>query len=470
MMHDRPHLAWSPIRRIHLVGIGGIGMSGLAEWLVREQFTVTGSDSAENEQTEHLRTLGVRIYIGHHSDNVGTADLVVHTSAVKATENEETKAALSRGIRVIKRSELLAELMRPKLSVGIAGTHGKTTTTTMMGLVFEKAGYDPTVMVGGRVSNFNNTNLRLGKGPIFVVEADEYDRTFLKLHPVHTIITNIDEDHLDIYQDLDDIKKAFIEYAHLLPFYGVVSACIDDDGVREVLPKLQRHVVTYGFATDAQLTARDIDLRAMGSTFTAVRRGMKIGSITLNVPGRHNILNALGVIGMALEMGLSFEQISEGLAAFRGVNRRFELVSETNGIMVIDDYAHHPAEIEATLNAAKTGWPDRRLIAAFQPHLYSRTKDFYEEFGRAMTIADVAVVTEIYPAREKPIAGVTGKMIADAAISFTSNRVEFLKDKTQLPALLHTIVQPGDIVITMGAGDIYKLGRDFAASIGKGGA
>lgn len=466
MTYEKPHLAWSPIRKVHMVGIGGIGMSGLAEWLVREQFIVSGSDSAENEQTEHLRTLGVKIFIGHHADNVGMADLVVHTSAVKATENDETKAALHRGITVIKRSELLAELMRPKMSVGIAGTHGKTTTTTMMGLVCEKAGYDPTVMVGGRVSNFNNSNLRPGKGPVFVVEADEYDRTFLKLHPIHTIITNIDEDHLDIYQDLDDIKKAFCEYVGLLPFYGIVAACIDDDGVRDVLPQLKRHTMTYGFSPDALVTAKNVELGAMNSSFNVIKKGRDLGKISLRVPGRHNILNALGVVAMATEMGIPFEQTAAGLAEFRGVNRRFELVSEENGIMVIDDYAHHPAEIEATLNAAKAGWPDRRLIAAFQPHLYSRTKDFYEEFGRALTIADIAIVTEIYPAREKPLAGVTGKMIADAAMTFTENRVEFLKDKTTLPELLKSIALPGDIVITMGAGDINKLGRDFAAQTG----
>jgi UDP-N-acetylmuramate--alanine ligase len=470
-MMEKSHLAWSPIKRIHLVGIGGIGMSGLAEWLLREGFSVTGSDSAENEQTEHLRSLGIRIHIGHNADNVGTADLVVHTSAVKASENEETKAALSRGIQVIKRSELLAELMRPKMSIGIAGTHGKTTTTTMAGLVFEKAGYDPTVMVGGRVSNFNNTNLRIGKGPVFVVEADEYDRTFLKLHPLHTIITNIDEDHLDIYNDLDDIKKAFIEYVQLLPFYGVVSACIDDEGVREVLPKLQRRVITYGFSADAQLTAHDIQMDAFGSSFTAVRKGKKLGGIKLNVPGKHNILNALGVIGMALELGINFSQCAEGLEAFTGVDRRFQKVGEPGGVLIIDDYAHHPAEIEATLNAARAGWPTRRIIAAFQPHLYSRTRDFYEEFGRALTLADIAIVTEIYPAREKPIAGVTGKQIADAAMTFTENPVEFLKDKSELPALLARIAVPGDIIITMGAGDIYTFGRQFAATLEqKGGA
>lgn len=466
MSMEKSHLAWSPIKKVHLVGIGGIGMSGLAEWLLREGFVVSGSDAAENEMTERLRSLGVRVFIGHRAENIGKLDLVVHTSAVKATENEETKTALARGITVIKRSELLAELMRPKLSIGIAGTHGKTTTTTMMGLVCEVAGYDPTVMVGGRVSNFNNSNLRPGKGPLFVVEADEYDRTFLKLHPIHTIITNIDEDHLDIYQDLDEIKQAFEEYVHLLPFYGVVSACIDDNGVRDVLKRFKRHTVTYGFSADAEFTAQGVEMGAMESRFVASRSGKELGEVRLHVPGRHNILNALGVLAMATEMGFPIDKIVEGLAQFRGVNRRFEKVAYTGGVLVIDDYAHHPSEIEATLSAARSGWPDRRIVAAFQPHLYSRTKDFYEEFGRALALADVAIVTEIYPAREKPLAGVSGTMIADAAKTFTGNRIEFIKDKNGLPELLKEIVRPGDIVITMGAGDIYQFGRTFAAMLG----
>ena len=448
-------------RHIHMVGIGGIGMSGIAEILLIRGYRVSGSDSNVSETTERLKELGATIYPGHDASNVEGADVVVYTSAVKAEDNVETSEAMSRQIPVIKRSEMLAELMRMKFGIGIAGTHGKTTTTTMAGHVVQDGSYDPTIIVGGRVHSFDKTNAVVGKGDIIIVEADEYDRTFLRLSPSMAVITNIEAEHLDIYEDLEDVKQAFIEFANKVPFYGAVIVCLDDANIRSILPEIDRRTISYGFTPQAQLRAINIEQSAFESTFTVIFEDDVLGEITIKSPGEHNIKNALGAIAVGLELGMNFEQISSGLDRFQGVFRRFQPKLDTEKLIVIDDYAHHPTEVKASIEGARNGWKDRRLVAVFQPHLYSRTQQMYKEFGLSFFDAEVLLVTDVYPSREKPIEGVTGKLISDTAKEYGHRDVHYLKDKTELPGKLKEIVKDGDIVITMGAGDIYKYGEQF---------
>lgn len=453
-------------RHIHMVGIGGIGMSGMAEILLLRGFKVSGSDGSLGETTERLQKLGATIYQGHQAENIDGADVVVYTSAVRAEDNIETSTAIARKVPVIKRSEMLAELMRMKYGIGIAGTHGKTTTTTMTGLVVQSGSFDPTIVVGGRVHSFDKTNAVVGKGDIFIVEADEYDRTFLKLTPSMVVITNIDVEHLDIYRDEDDIKDAFVQFANSIPFYGVAVVCLDNPNVRSVIPRIKRRILTYGVTPQARLRAEKITSSGMDTTFEVKFDGKSLGTIELNAPGDHNIKNALASIGIGLELGMKFEDIQTGLKRYSGVFRRFQVKSETKGITLIDDYAHHPTEVKATLQAARAGWPEHRLVAVFQPHLYSRTQQLFEEFGMSFFDADVLVVTDVYPSREAPIEGVTGKLIADAAASFGHKNVIYVEDKKDIPAKLQEFCTKGDMVITMGAGDIYKYGDQFGKILG----
>ena len=449
------------VRHLHFVGIGGIGMSGMAEILIHRGFKVSGSDESMGETTERLISLGAKVFKGHSAENIEGADVVVYTSAVTADQNVETREAIARKIPVIKRSEMLAELMRMKYGIAIAGTHGKTTTTTMTGLVVRQGGFDPTIMVGGRVHSFDQTNAVVGKGDIMIVEADEYDRTFLKLSPTLVVITNIDTDHLDIYHDIEDIKSAFIEFAAKVPFYGALVVCLDDPMVRSIMSHVSRRTVTYGLTPQAQLRAVDIQADGMSSTFRVELDRKELGMIRLASPGVHNVRNALGAIGIGLELGMSFDDIAEGISSFSGVMRRFQVTGESQGIVVIDDYAHHPTEVQATLQAARAGWSDRRIIAVFQPHLYSRTRDLFNEFGLSFFDADILVLTDVYPSREQAIEGVSGEMITKAAIDYGHQQVHYQADKTQLPAFLKDLCQEGDIVITMGAGDIYRYGERF---------
>ncbi len=452
-------------RQIHMVGIGGIGMSGIAEILLQRGYNVTGSDSSLSETTQRLKELGAVIFEGHSASNIEGADVVVYTSAVKAEENEETKAALSQQIPVIKRAEMLAELMRMKYGIGIAGTHGKTTTTTLAGHVVQDGSFDPTIIVGGRVHSFDKTNAVVGKGDILLVEADEFDRTFLRLSPSLAVITNIEAEHLDIYDDLDDVKGAFIEFANKVPFYGAVIVCLDDPTVRSILPEIERRTISYGFTPQADVRAVNIGQSAFKSTFTVLYHDQIQGEIELMAPGEHNIKNALAAVAIGLELGMEFEDIKSGLERFRGVFRRFQPKYEENDILVIDDYAHHPTEVQATIQAARRGWPERRIVAVFQPHLYSRTQELYQEFGLSFFDAEVLVLTDIYPSREKPIEGVTGKLIADTAKTYGHRDVHYIRDKRDLPSRLSGIVEKGDIVITMGAGDIYKYGEQFVEQL-----
>jgi UDP-N-acetylmuramate--alanine ligase len=455
-------------KHIHMVGIGGIGMSGMAEILIQRGYKVTGSDGASNETTDRLKELGATIYQGHAPENIEGADVVVYTSAVKATENEETKAALENRIPTIKRAEMLAELMKMKFGIGVAGTHGKTTTTTMIGHVTQDGNYDPTIMVGGKVHSFDKTNAVVGKGDVIVVEADEFDRTFLRLTPSIAIITNIEAEHLDIYDDLEDVKGAFIDYANKVPFYGAVIVCLDDPNVRSILPDLERRIISYGLSPQAQVRAVDIQMNQFTSAFTVMNDDQKLGVITLKAPGDHNVKNALAAVATGIELNIDFKLIKQGLERYQGVFRRFQKKVEEQGVMVIDDYAHHPTEVAATLNAARKGWPDRRIVAVFQPHLYSRTQDLYKEFGLSFSDAEVLLITDVYPSREKPIEGVTGKLISDTAEQYGHKNVIYVEDKADVTATLKEISKAGDIIITMGAGDIYKYGEEFANELESG--
>ena len=449
-------------RHIHMVGIGGIGMSGMAEILLFKGFKITGSDQNRSETTDRLEELGATIFFEHNASNIEGADVVVYTSAVKADENVETAEANTRNIPVIKRSEMLAELMRMKFGIGIAGTHGKTTTTTLTGHVVQDGQFDPTIIVGGRVHSFDKTNAVVGKGDIIIVEADEYDRTFLQLSPSMVVITNIEAEHMDIYEDLDDVKSAFIEFANKVPFYGSVIVCLDNPEVRSILPDITRRTVSYGYNPQAQVRAVDVHHERLNSSFKIVSEDEMLGEIRFQAPGNHNIQNALAAVAAGLELGIPFDQIKSGLERFRGVFRRFQVKVDRDDLIVIDDYAHHPTEVQATIKAAREGWPERRIVAVFQPHLYSRTQQLYKEFGLSFFDAEVLVVTDIYPSREEPIEGVSGKLVADTATDYGHKDVHYIPEKSDLAQELKDIAEPGDLFITMGAGDIYKYGEAFA--------
>ena len=452
------------VKNIHLIGIGGSGMSGIAEILLNVGFTITGSDMRETDVTRHLADLGATITIGHSPENVCSCDAVVYSSAVR-DDNTELATARERKIPVIKRPDMLAELMRMKYGICIAGTHGKTTTTSMTGLVLTRGNVDPTIIVGGRVTDFGS-GAKIGKSHFLVLEADEYDRTFLKLTPVIAVVTNIDTDHLDCYRDLDDIREAFTTFVNKVPFFGAVIACIDDSGVQSILPAIERRLVTYGLSRQADIRAEKIVFSGMTSTFKVSAFGRELGTASLNVPGYHNVRNALAALAVAIEMDVPFEMAAGALVDFVPVSRRYELKGTVAGVTVIDDYAHHPTEIIATLEGTRSGF-DNRIIAVFQPHLYSRTRDFHGEFGHAFLNSDMLFVTGIFPAREEPIEGVTGKLIADAAVVAGHRNVKYIEDGGELVRELVETVRPGDMVITIGAGDVHLLGTRLMEELGK---
>ena len=447
------------IKRVHFVGIGGIGMSGIAEILLNQGFEISGSDKSLSEVTNRLRELGIKVYEGHSAENVKDADVLVYSSAVML-DNPEVQEAIAKKIPVIKRSEMLAETMRLKYGVGIAGTHGKTTTTSMVGLTLTEGNIDPTIIVGGKLSGLGGTNARLGNGEFIVVEADEFDRTFLKLTPVIAAITTLESEHLDTYKDLDDIKTAFIEFANKVPFYGFVVLCLDEPALQDIIPKINKKIITYGLTAQADVRAVDIEHNKFLSRYTVKYKGKELGEIELKIPGVHYVKNSLVAVIIATELGINFKTIKKALESFTGVYRRFE-VKYNKELMVVDDYAHHPTETSATLAGIRAGWLDNRLVAVFQPHLYSRTKDFYQEFGRSFLNTDIFICTDVYPAREKPIEGVTGELISSATKSFGHRNVIYVEDKDDIPNVLNNLKQDGDIIITMGAGDIWKYGEKF---------
>ncbi|MDR3609867.1 MAG: UDP-N-acetylmuramate--L-alanine ligase [Ignavibacteriaceae bacterium] len=452
------------IKKVHFVGIGGIGMSGIAEILLSQGFEISGSDRALSEITKRLSDIGIEIFEGHSPENLHNVDVLVYSSAVNI-DNPEVKAAIEKKIPIIKRSEMLAECMRMKYGIGIAGTHGKTTTTSMVGLTLTEGGIDPTIIVGGKLSGLGGTNARLGQGEFIVVEADEFDRTFLKLTPTIAALTTLEKEHLDTYKDLDDIKTAFIEFANKVPFYGFVVICLDEPALQDIIPSINKKVITYGLTTQADIRATDIVNHAFTSSYTVKYRGEELGRINLRIPGLHNIKNSLVAVCIGKELNIKFEVIKKALESFTGVYRRFETKYDKD-ILVIDDYAHHPTETSASLAAIRAGW-DRRLIAVFQPHLFSRTKDFYQEFGRSFLNSDVFICTDVYPAREEPIEGVSGKLIADSAKKFGHKNVVYLENKNNIPDYLMSIKQQDDIIITMGAGDIWRYGEKFVAMLKK---
>ncbi len=441
-------------RRIHMVGIGGSGMSGIAEVLIGTGFRVTGSDQSESDLTRRLQNLGAEVYIGHSANYVGDAEAVVYSSAIKQDHVELVAARINK-IPLIPRAEMLAELMRMKAGVAISGTHGKTTTTSLTGAVLTAGNLDPTVIVGGRLRRLDD-GVRRGAGEILVAEADEFDQSFLRLAPTLVVITNIDEDHIECYGSFEALEEAFISFGNSVPFYGRAIVCLDEPSIQKVLPRFNRSVLTYGLSPQADVRGSEVSFKRMETVFTVSANGGKLGEIVLPLPGRHNVLNALASIAVALELGVAFENIKSALEQFEGVHRRFEIMGEINGVMVVDDFAHHPAEIAATLAAAKAGW-NRPLVAIFQPHLFSRTQSLAKEFGRALLAAETAIILPIYPARESPIEGVTNELIVDAARELGHKHVIGLDDRSKVIEVVRAIIQPGDILLTIGAGDVYKL-------------
>ena len=450
------------VRHIHFVGVGGAGMSGIAEVLLDYDVKVSGCDQSRSEATDRLAGLGARIDLGHSGEHLSGVDLVVRSSAV-SRDNPEVLAAKALGIPVVRRAEMLAELMRLKYGIAIAGTHGKTTTTSLVGTILTAAGLDPTVIVGGRL-RASGTGARIGRSSYLVAEADEFDRSFLGLlSPVVAVVTCVDRDHLDTYRDLAEIEDAFVSFAAKVPFFGQIVACLDDSGVQRILPRLEGHrVTTYGLSPQSDIAASAVEATPQGTSFTVRRNrrdgGEDLGRVELPLPGLHNVRNTLAAIGVGLALDLELPAMLGSIASFPGVHRRFERLGAWRGASVVDDYAHHPTEVEATLQAARQAYPRAAIHAVFQPHLFSRTRDLADEFGRALLAADHAVVTEIYPSRESPIPGVSGEAVVRAARASGHRAVSFVAAWRDVPALLAENVQEGDLVLTLGAGDINRLG------------
>ena len=439
-------------KKIHFVGIGGIGMSGIAEILINMGYDVSGSDLHDSEQTRRLASIGAKIFIGHYPSNIQDYNVVVTSSAINSN-NPEIIEAGKRSIPIIHRSEMLAELVRLKQGIGVAGTHGKTTTSSMLAYVLYHGGLNPTAVIGGKVLNFGS-NARTGSGNYIVFEADESDGSFLKLYPTIAIVTNIDADHLDHYKYFNNLKEAFLDYLNKVPFYGYSVLCTEDVTVRELLPNVKRSSVTYGFHDDAVFRAVDVRFEDRCMKYRCLYKETDIGEFSIISPGNHNVLNSLSVIAVALELGLSPDKIRDGLAEFKGVARRFEHVGEAGGVLVVDDYGHHPTEIRATLAALKQF--DRRLLVIFQPHRYTRTELLVSEFGKAFGHADKLFLTQIYPAGEQPIEGVSSEIIRDSIAKNNGNSTELIERFEHIPELVASAAKQGDIIVTLGAGDIYK--------------
>ncbi|MDR0816282.1 MAG: UDP-N-acetylmuramate--L-alanine ligase [Desulfovibrio sp.] len=450
------------IRRIHMVGIGGAGMSGIAEVLLSLGYEISGSDLSDSAVVRHLREMGASVAVGHAAQNVGDVQVLVKSTAVNA-DNPEVEEARRRNIAIIPRAEMLAELMRLRQGVAIAGTHGKTTTTSLTAAIFDAAGFDPTVIIGGRL-NVYGANAHLGRGDYLIAEADESDGSFLCLLPIINVVTNVDEEHLDYYRSREAIDAAFVQFMNNVPFYGVNVVCGDDPGVRALLPRVKRPVLTYGFAQENRLRAVLLS-SGLPSCFEVWHGHEKLGDVTLPQPGRHNILNALGAICAAMEAGISFSACVDGLQAFSGVNRRFEFKGEKNGVAVVDDYGHHPVEIAATLTTARQVYPGRRIVVAFQPHRFSRTQAQFGEFCKVFDAADCLLLTEIYAASEKPIPGVSGQSLAQGVQQVSSTPVIYFQTLEALAANLPACLRPGDVLLTLGAGTITRLGPFFLEAV-----
>ncbi|NTU52517.1 MAG: UDP-N-acetylmuramate--L-alanine ligase [Chlorobiaceae bacterium] len=453
-------------KNVHIVGIGGAGMSAIAELLLKSGFSVTGSDLASGEVTEKLREMGAIIHQGHEASNVGESDVVVYSSAVRPERNVEILAAGKLGIPVIKRDEMLGELMRYKSGICVSGTHGKTTTTAMIATMLLDAGESPTVMIGG-VSDFLKGSTMVGEGRYMVIEADEYDRAFLKLTPTIAVLNSLESEHMDTYGTMENLRESFVEFANKVPFYGRVICCVDWPEIRRIIPRMNRRHTTFGIEEPADVLASDIELREDGAEFTVEAFGNVWQGVRLGVPGRHNVLNALAAFSVGLELGLPPEKIIAGLALYSGMRRRFQVrYRGVDGLLVIDDYAHHPSEVKATVRAAREGWKKHRIVAVFQPHLYSRTAEFAGEFGWALSRADTIYVAAIYPSRERAedYPGITGELVAEAAQKAGAKKVFFVDETESLFAALQGEAASGTLLLFMGAGDITQLAARFADS------
>jgi UDP-N-acetylmuramate--alanine ligase len=449
------------IQHIHFVGIGGSGMSGIAEVLLNLGYTVSGSDLKRSAASEHLATLGARVAYGHAARHLAGAQVVVTSTAVRG-DNPEVQEARRLGVPVIPRAEMLAELMRLKYGVAVAGSHGKTTTTSMVALVLDRGGLDPTLVVGGRLGVLGS-GARLGKGDFIVAEADESDRSFLKLSPTLAVVTNIDREHLDAYRDLADIQDAFVGFVNKVPFYGAAVLCLDDAAIRQVLPRVERRVVSYGLSSSSHVSARDVEVGPAGSRYTALRGGQPLGELELRVPGLHNVRNSLAALAVGLDLEVPFDRIQAGLHAFTGVDRRFQVRGEAGGVLVVDDYGHHPTEIRATLEALRTLAGQRRSVVLFQPHRYTRTRFLWDEFCRCFEQADVLLLTDVYPAGEEPILGATSEALAAALRASGQRQVDWVGSLEQAGPRLAEVVREGDVVLTLGAGSVWHAGEDLLA-------
>ena len=447
------------VKKLHFVGIGGIGMSGIAELLINQGFDITGSDINDSKVIQNLKNKGAEIFLGHNAKNLTDADVLVFSSAVNE-DNPEIIAALKKNIPIIRRAEMLGELIALKeTSIGVAGSHGKTSTSSMVGAMLSQAKLDPTLVVGGLVRNIN-TNSLLGEGDLIVVEADEFDRSFLSLQPTIGIITNIELEHTDCYEDLYDLQNAFTQFANACPFYGAVIIGNQSPAAAEIIPNIKRPVITFGLTKKSDFYANDIIHNQSETTFTVFHKDKNLGVIHLQVPGEHNVLNALASVALGIEMNIPFHDVAAGLESYKGVRRRFDIKGEANGIMVVDDYAHHPTEVRVTLKSAKNGW-NRRIVGVFQPHLYSRTKAFYQEFAIALMETDILIITDVFPAREKPIEGINGKMVADFAKDSGHKNVFYIENLENLEKKLDNLCQPNDMIITIGAGNIWRYAESY---------
>jgi UDP-N-acetylmuramate--alanine ligase len=434
-------------------------MSGIAEVLLNLGYVVSGSDQKKSPVTERLVAQGAHVFEGHAAAHASGAHVVVISTAVRPT-NPEVVEARRLGIPVIPRAEMLAELMRLKYGVAVAGSHGKTTTTSMVAMILDKGGLDPTVVVGGRLGVLGS-GARLGRGDFMVAEADESDRSFLKLSPTIAIVTNIDREHLDTYKDLADVQEAFLGFLNKVPFYGAGVVCLDDGPIQDILPRVERRVVTYGLSPQAQVSARDVRLKPSGSTYMLSANGQTLGEIDVAVPGAHNVLNSLAAVAVGLELAVSFESIRQGLAAFTGVDRRFQIRGEAGGVLVVDDYGHHPTEIRATLETLRGRAGSRRTVVVFQPHRYTRTQHLWDEFCRAFHLADLLLLVDIYPAGEDPVAGVTSEALAEAITRRGHRQVLYVGDLKKAADRLAQVVKDGDVVLTLGAGSVWTAGDEI---------
>ncbi|MGB5157809.1 UDP-N-acetylmuramate--L-alanine ligase [Desulfobacterium sp. N47] len=448
---------------IHFVGIGGIGMSGIAELLLNLGYKVSGSDMASTDITDRLKRLGGLLYKGHHESNIDGADVVVVSSAV-SPENPEVVAAAQVSVPVIPRAEMLAELMRLKYSIAVAGAHGKTTTTSIVASVLAKGGLDPTVVIGGKLKSIDS-NALLGQGNYIVAEADESDGSFLKYSPAIAVVTNIDKEHLDFYSNIDAIKDVFLNFIDRIPFYGLAVLCLDNEYVQDIIPKIKKRFTTYGMSSQAVFQAKNVSIEGLISKFKVCYNGNTLGEISLNLPGIHNVYNSLASIAVGMELDIPFDIIKEALENMQGVQRRLEIKGEVRGITVVDDYGHHPTEIRTTLQAAKDCWPDRRVIVVFQPHRYSRTKALFDDFTRAFYQSDHLIILPIYPAGEKEIEGIDSKFLCEEIAAHGHKEAVYMNDMESAVEYLKDKLNKNDILLTLGAGDVWKVGMAVIDSL-----